>query len=200
MADDGWIVFEDEPKLRVIRKRFRRVMPWIIVLGTATVFVSRGGPSPFRSIGWLALPIWFVGYTLVVLGLWQIVRWQTRPFAVDVDRSRIRIRGRELTFADVDVAELDPPGNEEADGLSLRFGVRRGRKASILVRAGREATITGAHRTALLAVIDGSSIVRPTDPHDPSGRFARHNFPGTLDKAAAAQVIEDPPQVGEPAP
>lgn len=200
MADDGWIVFDDEPKRRVFRARFRRVMPWMVVFGTATAFSSRGGASPFQLFGWIAVPIWFAGSCLLVVGLWQIVRFQTRPFAVDVQHRRIRIRGRTAAFGDVDVAELDPAGNEEADGLSLRFGVRRGRKVSILVRAGRDATITGEHRAALLALIDGSSIARPSSPHDPSGRFARFDFPGSLDKAAAAQVVKDPPQVGDPAP
>ncbi|QQD76421.1 hypothetical protein I8920_01190 [Curtobacterium sp. YC1] len=200
MTEAQWVEFDDEPKRRVFRARFRRAVPLVLVIGTASAFLSRGGETPFQTWGWIAVPIWFAGTGLFLAALWGLVLLQTRPFAIDVGRQRVRIRGRTLAFSDVDVAELDPITNNEPDMLSLRFGRRRGRKISLLVREGREAAITGERRAALLALIAGSPITRPSSRHDPEGTFARSNFPGTLDKVGAASVVCDPPQVGEPGP
>ncbi len=200
MTEAHWVEFDDEPKRRVFRARFRRAVPLVLVIGTASAFLSKGGETPFQLWGWVAVPICFAGTGLVLAALWGVVLLQTRPFAIDVGRGRVRIRGRTLAFSDVDLAELDPVTNNEPDMLSLRFGRRRGRKTSLLVREGREAAITGERRAALLALIAGSSITRPSSPHDPEGTFARFNFPGTLDEAGAASVVVDPPQVGEPGP
>ena len=55
-------------------------------------------------------------------------------------------------------------------------------------------------RQLLLAVIRGSRIARPVSPHDPTGAFGRYNFPGTLDREGAEQVVLQPPAPGEHAP
>jgi hypothetical protein len=55
-------------------------------------------------------------------------------------------------------------------------------------------------RELLLAVIRGSRIARPVSPHDPTGAFGRYNFPGTLDREGAEQVVLQPPAPGEHAP
>lgn len=200
VTEAHWVEFDDEPKRRVFRARFRRAVPLVLVIGTASAFLSKGGETPFQTWGWIAVPIWFAGTGLFLAALWGLVLLQTRPFAIDVGRQRVRMRGRTLAFSDVDVAELDPFTNNEPDMLSLRFGRRRGRKVSLLVREGREPAITGERRAALLALIAGSSITRPSSPYDPKGTFARFNFPGTLDKAGAASVVDDPPQVDQPGP
>ena len=196
----GWIAFEDAPKHRVTRARVQRFIVIVLVLGPLSVFFSRGGDSPFQELGWVALPIWFGGWSLVALVAWLTTRRVTSPFAVDLARERIRIRGRSHRFADVDTAQLDPPNNNERDGLSLQLAVRGGRKVSVLIREGREPAVLGERRDLLLAVIAGSSITRPSSAYDPTGKFARFNFPGTLDKEGAAAVVRSPPQVDEPGP
>lgn len=200
MPTDDWTVFEDAPQQRVLRRRLRVAAPLVVVLGTASAFFSKGGQTPFELLGWVAVPLWFAGSLVVVLVVWLCTRGTIAPFAVDLERQVIRIRGRVHPFSDIDMAELDPLTNNEKDALSIRFGVRRGRKASVLIREGRRPALDGDRRDLLLAVIAGSSIVRPSSPHDPTGRFARFNFPGTLDREAAARVVEAPPQVDEPAP
>lgn len=162
--------------------------------------MSKGGETPFQWLGWIAVPIWFVGWGVLLLAAWGVLHLVSRPFAIDPGRRVVRIRNRVVPFSDVDFAELAPSTNEDPDLLSLRLGTRKRRKVSIAVREGREAAVTGVRREALLAMLAGSSITRPKSVHDPSGRFARFNFPGILDKAGAAEVVEHPPQAGVAGP
>ncbi len=195
-----WVEFDDGPKRRVIRRRLGRLWPFVLAFGTASAFMSKGGPSPFQSFGWIAVPIWFAGWGLVLLAAWGVLHLVSRPFAIDRERGLVRIRGRVVPFSAVDSAELEPFTNLDPDLLSIRLGIRKRRTVVLVIREGREATVTGAHRDALLAALAGSSITRPSSVHDPTGRFARFNFPGSLDKAGAAEVVEHPPQVGVAGP
>lgn len=199
MAGDR-VEFDDEPKRRVIRRRLGRLWPFVLAFGTASAFMSKGGATPFQLLGWIAVPIWFTGWGLVLLAAWGVLHLVSRPFAIDRERELVRIRGRVVPFSAVDLAELEPFTNLDPDLLSLRLGVRGRRTVVIVIREGREAAVTGEHRDALLALLAGSSITRPSSVHDPTGRFARFNFPGSLDKAGAAEVVEHPPQVGVAGP
>ena len=40
----------------------------------------------------------------------------------------------------------------------------------------------------------------PQTPNDPTGRFARYNFPGSLGREDALDVVLDPPTIDDPSP
>lgn len=202
MSDDAgtWVEFADAPKQRAFLRLMRTVLPITVIGGTASVFFSRTGESPFESFGPIAVPIWLVLWSTVAAIAWNVVLRLSRPFAVDVAGKRLRIRGRVLAFEQVDSAELLPLSRDDASGLLLKFGQERGRKATVLLREGAQPVLDDDRRELLLAVIRGSQIARPVSPHDPTGAFGRFNFPGTLDREGAEQVVLQPPAPGEHAP
>jgi hypothetical protein len=202
MSDEAgtWVEFADAPKQRAFLRVMRTVLPIMVLVGTASVFFSRSGESPFRTWGVVAVPVWFVFWSTVAAITWNVVLRLSRPFAVDVAGRRLRIRGRVLTFEQVDSAELVPLSNDDASGLLLKFGQRKGRKASVLLRDRAEPVLDDERRDLLLAVVRGSTIARPVSPHDPTGAFGQFNFPGTLDREGAEQVVLQPPAPGEHAP
>jgi hypothetical protein len=202
MSDDAgtWVEFADAPKQRAFLRLMRTLLPITVVGGTASVFFSRTGESPFVLWGWIAVPIWFVAWSTVAAVAWNVALRLSRPFAVDVVGRRLRIRGRVLAFEQVDTAELLPLSHDDASGLLLRFGQKRGRKASVLLRDRTGNVLDDERRELLLAVVRGSRIARPVSPHDPTGAFGRYNFPGTLDREGAEQVVLQPPAPGEHGP
>jgi len=202
MSDDAgtWVEFADAPKQQAFLRVMRTALPVAVLLGTATAFFSKSGDSPVELFGPIAVPIWFVGWSTVAAITWNVVLRLSRPFAVDVAGRRLRIRGRVVAFEQVDSAELVPLQNDDRSGLLLKFGQAKGRTATVLLRDRAEPVLDDERRELLLAVVRGSSIARPVSPHDPTGAFGRYNFPGTLDKAGAEQVVLRPPAPGEPAP
>jgi hypothetical protein len=200
MPDETWVVFDDEPKQRVLVRAMRVFLPAIVIFGTAGAFFSRGGESAVDLFGPIAVPVAFVFWATVAAVGWNVVLWLNAPFAIDVDGRRLRIRHRVVPFDQIDRAELVGLSDGDRAGLLLKIGRRRGPTASVLLRERSTPVLDDDRRDLLIEVIRASSIIRPADPHDPTGRFGPFTFPGTLDKAAAEQVVRDLPAPGEPAP
>jgi hypothetical protein len=100
----------------------------------------------------------------------------------------------------VTVAQLEPPDNSDPTGLSLRLRAGRRQHLAVRLRNGSVPAFDDHHRTVLADVLERSAITRPTSSFDPTGRFARFNFPGVLDKDGAIEVVRSPPGVGAPTP
>ena len=202
MSDEAgtWVGFADDPKRQAFLRTMRIALPVTVLGGTATVFSSRSGETPFQTWGLITVPIWFAFWSIAAVIVWRVVLRFSRPFAVDVDGQRLSIRGRVLTFQQVDSAELIPLTNDDTAGLLLKLGRKKGPKVTVLLRDRARPVLDDERRELLLAVIRGSTIARPVSPHDPTGAFGRYNFPGTLDRAGAEQVVMQPPAPGEHAP
>lgn len=201
MPDETWVVFDDEPKLRLLVRVMRVAMPATVLLGTASAFFSKSaGDSPVDLFGLIAVPIWFVLWATIAAVVWNVVLWLNAPFAVDLRGRRLRIGRRVVPFAEITRAELVPVPNDDEAGLLLKLARGRRPSVSVLLRERATPVLDDARRDLLIEVIRASSIARPVSPHDPTGKFARFNFPGMLDKAGAEQVVRDPPAPGEPAP
>jgi len=200
MSDETWIVFDDEPKQRVLVRAMRVFLPATVILGTAGAFFSRGGESLVDLFGPIAVPISFVFWATAAAVGWNVVLWLNTPFAIDLEGRRLRIRHRVVPFDQIERAELVGLSDGDQAGLLLKIGRRRGPTASVLLRERSTPALDDARRDLLIEVIRASSIARPVSPHDPTGKFGRFTFPGTLDKAGAEQVVRDPPAPGEPAP
>jgi hypothetical protein len=84
--------------------------------------------------------------------------------------------------------------------LALELG-RRKRPNTRFVLRRMNGEVAGEELRALLEeVLRRSSIVMPTAPEDPEGKFTQMNFPGHLTLAEAVEVVRDPPGVGDPLP
>jgi hypothetical protein len=49
-------------------------------------------------------------------------------------------------------------------------------------------------------IVRRSNIAVPQTPNDPTGRFARYNFPASLNRDDALEVVLNPPTMDDPAP
>lgn len=192
MPDEAWVEFDDDRRRGAIRARLRVTVALIVVFGTLSVFISKTGSTPFQDFGWIAVPIGFAGSSLLSVVVAAVVLWSSRPLAVDLRRGLIRSGRRTVPITAVDSARVEPLFRDDRDGLQITFRAGRGRRFAVLLRLRDTAVLDDQHRDALVALIRASSIERPTSPYDPTGRFARTNFPGTLDKHDAVELVRDP--------
>lgn len=200
MSDDRWIEFRDLEQRRQFLRRLQVTGPAAALLCTASVFLRRSGSSLFEQVGWVALPIGALEGLAVVGFLVAVAYWQTRPFAVDPERGRLRGGSRSFAVESVTVAQLEPPDNSDPSGLSLRLSAGRGRHLVVRLRNGSVPAFDEHHREVLARALERSAITRPTSDFDPTGKFARYNFPGVLDRAGAIEVVRSPPGPGAPTP
>lgn len=167
----------------------------------------------FSAPSWVRVVWGLLGLTLsvvVAIGVW-IVR---NPVpSVDLDRNRLRIRGRSLPLSEVNVARVlmnvrtSATGRTTTPTLSgIRIGATGGPQISIALHHGDADADQRVYRERLAEVIRRSDIRYPTSSYDPTGKFARYNFPENLDKEAALALVlgdadpSDPPVAGDEAP
>lgn len=119
---------------------------------------------------------------------------------VSADAAHIRIRGRVGGAADIDQASLltDRASGRRED-LLVRLHAD-GRPIRIWLRSGTRVLLSDAEREALARTLEQSSIAPPKSPYDPSGRFARYDFPGSLTREEAVRLVRDVPAPGDPLP
>jgi hypothetical protein len=123
-----------------------------------------------------------------------------RPF-VDVERSLLRAGRRTVTFSQITTAQL-MTGSRNVHDLSLLLVLASdtGLRAPVLVRERAGHTLDPADRASVLQVLGESSIAFPASVTDPTGRFARTNFPRNVDKQTAIALVTDPPHFGNTLP
>lgn len=197
---DGWI--------RIGRVPFRRRMLFtgsgaslFLLLYPALVLGPQlGGILLPDSAGWIDAVIGAGCGALLSCGALAVAALLSPGMHVSADGARIRIRGRVGAASDLHQASL----------LTDRaFGPRRnlllqlhteGRSARIWLRAGTRVLLSDEERTALAGALERSTIEPPRTSYDPSGRFARYNFPGSLTRDEAVRLVQRIPGPGEPLP
>ena len=138
----------------------------------------------------------------VILALYLVQRVRYPQPWVNFDTAELRAGRRVIPLAGVVWARLDMVDRQRSHTrmLTLRFGADGGPRASVRLR-GRAGQIPSAAVTAVVAeIVRRSSIAVPQTPDDPSGRFARYNFPGSLSREDALEVVLNPPTIDDPAP
>lgn len=138
----------------------------------------------------------------VVLVLYLVQRMRYPQPWVNFDTGELRAGRRVVPLADITWARLDLLDRKRAHTrmLTLRFGAEGGPRASVRLR-GRTGHTPSAAVTAVVAeIVQRSTIAVPQTPNDPTGRFARYNFPGSLSRADALDVVLNPPTIDDPAP
>ncbi len=137
---------------------------------------------------------------LLVLYLVQRVRYP-QPW-VNFSSGQLRAGRRVVSLNNITWARLDIFDHRRRHNrmLTLRFGAEGGPRASVRLR-GRTGQIPAAAVTEVLAqIVRCSSIAVPQSSNDPTGRFARYNFPGFLSREDALAVVLNPPTIDDPAP
>jgi hypothetical protein len=166
----------------------------IIVIGPGRAFDTDHRPLWIAFVANFCLGVGF----LVLIVLWSLY-FRPSP-RINLSACSFKIRGKVVPFTEVDTAIMRYESGDKTARITLTFGRQHGPKGSIRLTPGSEAPADGSPRAHLIAAFRESSIHRPTSPYDPSGRFARHNFPDYLDKDAAIAVVKNPPAHFAPRP
>jgi len=138
----------------------------------------------------------------VLLVLYVVHRLRYPQAWVNFDADQLRAGRRVVSLTDISWARLDLFDHRRRHNrmLTLRFGAEGGPRASVRLR-GRAGQTPAPAVTAVLAhIVRCSSIAVPQTSDDPTGRFARYNFPGFLSREDALEVVLNPPTIDDPAP
>ncbi|MFD1713219.1 hypothetical protein ACFSBZ_01935 [Amnibacterium flavum] len=164
------------------------MLPYVIFqLGSAVARAS-GFPS-----GLIAVPL--VVVVLAALAT-VILKWLVPQPWANFDTSEFRTGRRVVPMSELDWAKVEylPARSNRTNGMLLRFGSPRLR-AVFSLRSARGQTIDEDLARHLAEVIERSSIEVPKSSYDPTGKFARYNFPGSVGKADAITLLLNPEEI-----
>ena len=200
MSDGAWV--------RVGRVSFRRRMAaagagaglFLVVYASVFLGPRLGGLLVPAAPGWLAaIGGALLGLVLAAVAL-GISAVRSRGFAVRADGSAARVRGRSVPASVFDRASLL---TERAFGprRNLLLELHAGRAvARIWLRSGDRVLLAPDEQDALVRLLERSSVAPPPSAFDPTGRFSRVEFPGSLTRADAVDVVRRIPKAGERLP
>jgi hypothetical protein len=120
---------------------------------------------------------------------------------VNLEESLLRAGRCTVAFSQITTAQL-MTGSRNIHDLSLLLVLvsDSGLRAPVLLRERAGHILDPADRASVLRVLGESSIAFPASSTDPSGRFARTNFPRNVDKQTAIALVTDPPHFGDALP
>ncbi|ROQ41550.1 hypothetical protein EDF46_0931 [Frondihabitans sp. PhB188] len=196
---EDWVVFDDDALRTANAKRLELLTPILIITTPACGFVTRTGPLPPYAPWWIILPAGMLLGFLISLLVRAGFAYTYRPFAANEKNFEVQIRGKTSRVADVTAAGVMVMSGDGVE-LAIRLRAGHGPWATLLLRNHDGPVLDAYHRDVLLAVIRGSSIVRPRDPYDKNGTFGRYNHPYTLDRADAESFVMNPPGPGDSRP
>ena len=177
--------------------------PWTGVLAVIAPLQLGNAIAQIRDISpWWGFLIAVGAFLPVFFVLYLVQRLRYPQPWVNFDTDELRSGRRVVPLADITWARLDlfDLKRSHTRMLTLRFGAAGGPRASVRLR-GRKGQTPSAAVTAVVAdIVRRSSIVVPQSPNDPTGRFARYNFPGSLNREDALEVVLNPPTMDDPAP
>jgi hypothetical protein len=138
----------------------------------------------------------------VFLALYLMQRLRYPQPWVNFDTGEFRAGRRVVSLADITWARLDVFDRRRTHNrmLTLRFGAHGGPRASVRLRGRNGRTLSASVTEIVAAIVRHSNIAVPQTPDDPTGRFARYNFSGSLSRADALDVVLSPPTMDDPSP
>lgn len=188
---------------------YRWVTPLTAVATTSGFFV---GYFAFE-VGWsvarvmdLEPPIVYgalLGLLAMVAAVGIAVLVQLRRFPrpyVDSAMTKIRTGDRVVEVGDLDRAQLVSDLTVYGEWTRASLVVSgAGARLVFPIRTSR-GTMSERDAGMVRTVLERSSIEMPSSADDPTGRFARINFPGSLSRDDAVSLVSDPPEQGAKLP
>ena len=116
-----------------------------------------------------------------------------RP-SVNPTLGAIRAGRRQATFTQLTSAKLVTGSSKSRLPFMLVVRSDSGLRAAIPVRDGRHGTLDPEAAAIVQDMIRESSIAMPVSPDDPTGRFARFNFPENVTLEEALELVTHPPE------
>lgn len=173
-----------------------------IMLGIVPINLGTTTARSFDISIWWGFLMALGAIVPVFLVLYLVQRLRYPQAWVSFDRNELRAGRRVVPLADIVWARLEMFDRKRAHTrmLTLRFGAEGGPRASVRLRGRTAQTLPTAVTDIVAEIIRRSSIAVPQTPNDPTGRFARYNYPGSLGRADALEVVMNPPTIDDPAP
>lgn len=174
-------------------------LSWFRIVGIPVILgvfsIARG--SGAALFGWAEIVLGFL-----VIGIIARFLVELRQLDVDFTTGEFRLGSRtrplsELVTATVTASPLTKRGSRF---VALSVGARRGPKAAFVLRARDGSPIATATAELLAETVRRSAIAMPENPDDPTGRFARYNYPGHATREEALALILSPPEPEDPLP
>lgn len=151
--------------------------------------------SPFAMAGVLSLILVAI---LALVTFVQNRRWP-QP-AVNLDTSELRAGTKIVPLARIDSASLGVTPLKKTRVVILRVTAGREARAEFVLRDRKDRTPDTATTRVLAEALRRTTIVMPASKDDPTGRFARYNFPGHITREEAVALALTPPTMNEPLP
>ncbi|TFD05207.1 hypothetical protein [Cryobacterium sp. TMT1-66-1] len=173
-----------------------------IMLGIVPINLGTTTARSFDISIWWGFLMALGAIVPVFLVLYLVQRLRYPQAWVSFDRNELRAGRRVVPLADIVWARLEMFDRKRAHTrmLTLRFGAEGGPRASVRLRGRTAQTLPTAVTDIVAEIIRRSSIAVPQTPNDPTGRFARYNYPGSLGRADALEVVLNPQTIDDPAP
>ena len=112
----------------------------------------------------------------------------------------IRVGRKSVPYSGVTSAQLLVANQRGRRALHLLLRDEYGVRVVVLVRDGMLRTLPPRDAELIQDLVRQSSILMPTSHDDPTGRFARYNFPTHVTKAEALELLEHPPAFADAIP
>ena len=119
---------------------------------------------------------------------------------VDLELSTIKLGLDEYSFSRFDYARLNVWGRVATRSLNFKFGISDEVDFEVLLTRGTRVIVAPATATAVLRLLESSSVAIPTDEWDPEGKFARSGSPTNVTREEAIALVSNPPMPGEKLP
>jgi hypothetical protein len=107
--------------------------------------------------------------------------------------STVRVGRKTVPYSGITSAQLLVASPKARRALHLLLQDDYGMRVVVLVRDGKLRTLPPREACLVQDLVRQSSIAMPTSHDDPTGRFARYNFPTHVSKAEALELLEHPP-------
>ena len=136
-----------------------------------------------------------------VVALATVIRNRRWPQpGVNLDTSELRAGARVVPLRAVDSATLVVFPTRETRVVLLRIAAGKRARTEFVLRDKRGETLDERTRNALAEAIRRTAIAMPVSKDDPTGRFARYNFPVNITLEDAVAVVLAPPAKGDALP
>jgi hypothetical protein len=196
----GWVPLKRNHGMTEFITTGSWLVGWIVIIGNSTNVLFPELPIPAKIGLWLAA----VAVGVLAVALWY--RFRPAP-KVNFDTSEFRAGLRSVPMNEIRWARIMEIETKKSRSITLQFGtgtlldatdfVRRA-LASYVVRTGHGQTPSRDSARLMAEVLRRSSVELPESPDDPAGKFTSFNFPGTLTRAQAVDIVLHPPALGDP--
>jgi hypothetical protein len=198
----GWVTLVRNHWMTEFAASGFSIIIWVVLATNVTGLFTDGLSFAGELLVWAGV---------LVAGLLVALLWfRFRPVPrVNLDTNEVRIGTRQFSMSEIRWALLLVKETKNSRSITLQFGpgtLRIGAeqgspwRPSYVVRTAFGQTPPAERARLVAEVLRRSNIVLPETPDDPTGKFTWFNFPGSITREQAIDVVLHPPAFDDPLP